>query len=385
MKDYGNAGALWGAIGCMVLLIISMQFAKAEDSPKTKDTSAEVVYDDTETKSTAATTAPTSIPAADSSDMIDTTSALATSDESMTETVISEEVTDLSGSEEVTTTVSQTVTLDLSKFIGPLTKEARESIENSKSYSPEVLHLAYPKQLSIVGDSIASGFGVYGALHNSYDFATGDLGARSIDDYSFSYGGDMGKYIDVLTASQPAYIYLSMGMNDVNIVTPEEYVEFYKEIISNVRSACPDSIIIVAGITPISSESTFTDNSNISTFNEKLKALVSELASPTIIFYDAGSFITDGATGALRSDCDGGDGIHLSSSAYELLLENLYPLLDELPIPQVIKDIIEEDDLVSEAEKANSEEDELDSDYGLDDGSDYGDYETSQTAVAYIE
>lgn len=377
MKDYGNAGALCGALGCMVLLLISMHFAKAEDSTETKDASAEVVYDDPKSTSTDVTTAPTNELAVGSSETIDTTAALETSDEFMTETTISEEVT---------TTISQEVTLDLSKFIGPLTKEVRESIENSTSYPPEVLHLAYPEQLSIVGDSIASGFGVYGALHNSYDFATGDLGARSITDYSFSYGGEMGKYIDVLTASQPAYIYLSMGMNDVNIITSDEYVDFYREIISNVRSACPDSIIIVAGITPISIDSTFTENSNILTFNEKLKALVDELASPTIKFYDANKVVADEATGALRSDCNGGDGIHLSSLAYDMLLENLYPLLDELPVPQVIKDIIEEDDLVSQAEAAKSEE-ENESDVGSDDDSAYGEgeYDTSQTAVAYIE
>lgn len=375
MKDYGNAGALCGALGCMVLLIISMYFSKAEDSPETKDTSAEVVYDDPESKSTVVTTVPTNTISAYSSEIVSTT---AVGDEFTTETITSAEFT--ASLEESTTVVSQTVTMDLSKFIGPLTKEVRESIENSTLYSPEVLHLAYPEQISIVGDSIASGFGVYGVLSNPYDFATGNLGARSIDDYSFNYGGEMGKYIDVLTASQPAYIYLSMGMNDVNIITPDEYAECYKEIISNIRSVCPDSIIIVAGITPISIDSTFTENSSILTFNEKLKALVSELASPTIIFYDAGSFITDEATGALRSDCNGGDGIHLSSSAYDLLLENLYPLLDKLPVPQVIKDIIEEEDLVSQAATENSEE-ATESD--LD--SDYDEYDTSQTAVAYIE
>lgn len=46
MKDYGNAGALCGALGCMVLLIVSMHFAKAEDKPKTEKVSAEVVFDE---------------------------------------------------------------------------------------------------------------------------------------------------------------------------------------------------------------------------------------------------------------------------------------------------------------------------------------------------
>lgn len=367
MKDYGNAGALCGALGCMVLLLVSMHFAKVEDKPDTEKVSAEVIYDDSSSKVT------TSAVSGIGTDLFAGTSV------SSLETLESMSSTDISSVSEpdITTATDAAIEPGISiSFIGPLTKQQRDTLEASISYPPEVRHLAYPQQLSIVGDSIASGFGVYGVLNNSYDFATGNLGARSIDDYAFSYGGEMGKYLDVLTASQPAYIYLSMGMNDVNIVTSDQYADDYKAIITNVHEICPDSIIIVAGITPVSAESTFAANSTIVMFNEKLKAAVESFASPMIRYYDAGSYIKDEATGALRSDCDGGDGIHLSSSAYYSLLENLYPLLDEMPLPKIIKDIIEEQDLASKVAEMQEDENNDDS---LDDGY------SEEPVSAYIE
>lgn len=338
MKDYGNAGALCGALGCMVLLIVSMHFAKAEDKPKTEKVSAEVVFDEKENAKTS--TVSSAVSTEENTNSLLTTTSVLSNDNEM----ISTSISDISDN-----TVQQPTTASITpEFIGPLTVDMRTILENSIEYSPEVLHMAYPENLSIVGDSIASGFGVYGILDNPYDFATGNLAARSITDYGFNYGGNTGKYIDVLTAAQPAYIYLSMGMNDVNIITSDEYAELYRGIITNVHEACPNSVIIVAGITPISAASTFTANSTILIFNEKLKAVVEEFASPIICYYDAGSFITDPATGALREDCDGGDGIHLSQQAYSSLLENLYLMLDEIPVPQSVKDYIEENGLAME-------------------------------------
>lgn len=337
MKDYGNAGALCGAFGCMALLLVSMHFAKEENKPDTEKASAEIVMDEkNETNQTTAVSSETvNYQTTYLSDISGIDEMSGMNEFSYEETSVTTTVTE----------AAQAVTLE--NFIGPLSLEQQEQLADSVNYTPEVLHMVYPDELSIVGDSIASGFGVYEVLDNSYDFATGNLGARSITEYNFSYGGVGGTYIDALTAAQPAYIYLSMGMNDVNIITSDEYAEIYKGIINKVREICPDSNIIVAGITPVSAESTFTANSSIQIFNEKLKTVAESFASPNIIYFDAGSYVMDEATGALRYDCDGGDGIHLSYAAYSSLLENLYPILDEMPIPQKVKDIIKEDDLAS--------------------------------------
>lgn len=335
MKDYGNAGALCGALGCMALLLVSMHFAKNENKPDTEKVSAEIVMDENEKKDTKQTGITTSV----------TVSSETTAAEGTASRDDSASYSDTDEAEEMPSETASSQSPEM--FVGPLTLEQQQAIADSIKYSPEVLHMVYPKELSIIGDSIASGFGVYEILDNSYDFSAGSLGARSITDYNFSYDGVAGTYADALKSSQPSYIYLSMGMNDVNIITSDEYAECYKKIISKVLEVCPDSNIIVAGITPVSAESSFAANSSIVMFNEKLKAVVEEFGSPSVRYYDAGSIVMDEATGGLRSDCDGGDGIHLAYSAYYLLLENLYPVLDEMPIPQKAKDIIEEEDLIS--------------------------------------
>lgn len=329
MKDYGNTGALCGALGCMLLLLVSMHFAKDDDSPKAENASAEVVFDDNNISGST-----------DAPEQEDNTEVTTISDENASAG------TDLSGdtSYENETTVTTEASVP---FVGPLSEaDLQKALE--VHYDPEIMKKVYPQQLSVVGDSIASGFGVYGILDNPYDFATGNMGSRSINDYTFDYEGTNGVYNEVLKLSQPGYIYISMGMNDVNMITSDQYAENYREIITSVKEACPDSCIVAAGITPISASSTFTASSTIESFNEKLKEVVSEFNSPYICYFDAGSYLKDEAAGGLRSEYNGGDGIHLSSKAYYILLENLYLLLDEMPVPPSVQNIIEEQGITAD-------------------------------------
>ncbi len=345
MKDYGNSVALFGALGCMVLLLVSMHFAKKEDEPEVKDPKPAAsqngnlsAEDSTEPTEGTDVTTGTTVSGESASDISTTTT---THPDTGAIPQISVEVTEemISGA-----------------FIGAVTPEMQSAIDAATKIDPEILHEIYPQELSIVGDSIASGFGAYQVLTNSYDFATGSLAARSITDYTFEYDGASYVYSDALKLSQPAYIYLSMGMNDVNMTTSDEYAENYKNIISTVQDVCPDSVIIVAGITPVSPSSTFTAQTTIQKFNEKLKETVDSIADPGVLYYDAYSAVCDAATGGLRADCDGGDGIHLSYSAYSALLSNLYPMLDEIPAPEKIREMAEELKAQKDAEDTATDE-----------------------------
>ncbi len=322
MKDYGNAGALCGALGCMVLLIISMQFANKKEEPKVENVSAEISTEATE-ETAAKTTA--------SSDDVQQTSP------NETETDVTGDVT----GEQITTT---TTTAAGNVFVGPLDKETMVTMQGAvkNDIDPELLHQIYPEQLCIVGDSIASGFGAYSVLTNPYNFAVGNLASWSIQDYTFTYDEMTYGYLEALEAAQPAYIYLSMGMNDVNMITSDEYATNYKNIITSIMDVCPDSSIVAAGISPVAYTSSFTANSTIEMFNEMLKSTVEEFGSPRVRYYDTMPLLVDEATGGLRVDCDGGDGVHLSGAAYYTLLENVYPILDEMPAAPIVQRRAEE-------------------------------------------
>lgn len=332
MKDYGNAGALCGALGCMVLLIVSMHFAKREEVPDTDKAGSEIALNDGGEALEGTTAA---------SDVTSITTGVVNvggSDVASGSGVVSG-TTDTSVSGDISQPASTTVTY---AFVGPYSKEALATMTTTVSVDTAVLHEIYPEQLSILGDSIASGFGAYQVLANPYDFATGNLASWSINDYTFDYEGTSGVYKDVLAASQPGYIYISMGMNDVNMVTSDQYAENYRQIITDVQAACPDSNIIVAGITPIAADSTFAANSTIVKFNEKLQGVVNEFGSANIRYFDAHSILADPATGGLASENNGGDGIHLSYSAYYSVIEQLYLFLDEMPVPAAILDEVEQ-------------------------------------------
>jgi lysophospholipase L1-like esterase len=345
MKDYKNIGALCGALGCMVLLVVSMQLSKQEDAVTTS-ASAEVVLTEDATAETEATDA-----AADLAAETTATTTLA-EEETAAQTTDTAE-TAATEPDTVAATAAQTV--GTAEFIGPPTKEKMEASRTATAASqmdPEQLHALYPAQLSIVGDSIASGFGAYGALSNPYDFATGNLATWSIEEYSFTYEDQTLSYLDALQQSQPPYIYLSMGMNDLNMGTAEEYVENYRNIIAAVQEACPDSDLIIAGITPVDASSSYASNSTIETFNAALQEMVEGLGANNIRFYDTTSLLTDPETGGLLAEYDGGDGIHLNYMAYAALLEQLYPILDEMPLPANFVTNTQEDTGVTDEDDA---------------------------------
>ena len=75
-----------------------------------------------------------------------------------------------------------------------------------------------------VGDSICSGFSEYGIVPHEHVAAKGNLGSRSFFDYTFKYRGwESRTYDQVLKSANPRYVFLSMGMNDVNMVDEATY------------------------------------------------------------------------------------------------------------------------------------------------------------------
>ncbi len=339
MKDYKNIGAIIGAFGCMALLFVSMQIARGEDKPAASSDNKTAVT------TTAAFSEPAVTTAVTTGDIVpeETGSDVSGTDTSVPETTEVKIVGGEESSEQVTTET----TMDLYAFVGPLSREMgllTTAVITEPYGDMAALRAKYPEKISILGDSIARGFYAYNVLTNSYNFASGNMAAWSINDYTFDYGGKTAMvYKDALSESQPPYIYISMGMNDVNMVTADQYIESYNEIISSVQAACPDSNIIVASITPIAASSNFASNETIQRYNDELKSLVEGYNSDRIRFYDAMSIVVDSATGALHPNCDGGDGIHLSEYAYSALLENVYSIMDEMPLPASLRAELEDE------------------------------------------
>ena len=171
-----------------------------------------------------------------------------------------------------------------------------------------------------VGDSICSGFRVYGIIPPNNNLAVGNVGARSIFDYEFTVDGENYDLITALMLVDPSFIVFSMGMNDINMTSEQEYCDNYDGIIDKVRAALPDAKLFVASITPTRNTASFT-NARIDLFNETLKA---HYDGTDVHYIDVNSALKDGATNSLAAAYDGGDGIHLSPEAYGIIKDTFY-------------------------------------------------------------
>lgn len=191
-----------------------------------------------------------------------------------------------------------------------------------KSY--EEYDANFLKQLVIVGDSIASGFNTYDRLPSEQVLAVGSLGARNIHTFEFTIDGQELDILDALSVKQPKYIFMSMGMNDINLSTSEEFVNNYTQNINDIFEICPNATIIVMGITPVISYSDFSDNDKIDTYNDSLKQMaISMQGDGSRVYYiNVSKYLKDEQNG-LKSEFSSGDGIHLSGSAYDYIFTSM--------------------------------------------------------------
>lgn len=184
----------------------------------------------------------------------------------------------------------------------------------------------YQQNIVIAGDSIATGFSLFGFVPSNHSLSLGSLSMSNIDWY---YPQNKGvSFVDGVMAVQPKLLYISMGMNDVNMTTPEKYAEKYISVINQVLSKTPNATIVAAGITPVTDGIRYTNNARIRSFNTALSNAVKGMNSDRVYYFDAYSVLADPATLGLRQGYSSGDGIHLANNCYSQLLSALYNMLD---------------------------------------------------------
>lgn len=196
---------------------------------------------------------------------------------------------------------------------------------NTQSVSIDSFPVQYNEFLSktvFVGDSICSGLRVYKILPSDNVMAVGNVGARSIFDYTFNAQGTEYTLPDALALLKPSYVICSMGMNDVNMTSEEKFCENYDNVLAKIHETLPDAKIYVVSITPISAESTFCSNEKLDRYNQSLQ---SHLSGTAYTYLDVASIMKN-ASNALADENNGGDGIHLSPAAYKSYLKRICEL-----------------------------------------------------------
>ncbi len=186
--------------------------------------------------------------------------------------------------------------------------------------------MEFTERSIFVGDSICKGFGTYNVLSFSHVYANGSMGTRNFDEYTFTYGNknEQIDFTELLHRTQPELVFLSMGMNDINMIQPSKYRSNYAKIVDTVLRES-NAVVYLCGMTPV--RSNFTSNERIEYFNAELQQLAAEYPERVYYVYYGHHMMND--DGVLNNQLDGGDGVHLAPYAYRIALWEIYHTLLE--------------------------------------------------------
>lgn len=208
----------------------------------------------------------------------------------------------------------------------PLDRECDIFSTENTEYSFSDDYIDFLSRCTFVGDSICSGLSKFGILPKTHVCALGNVGTHNIfeDWVTFPIDNAELDVLEALKARNPEYVVCSMGMNDVNLVSVEAYLENYDNIISEINRVLPEAKVIVLSITPV----TYRDDGKIFTYNSDIDAFNAAMQEHCIKD-DVATFVNI-ATRLKTSDNlldsqyrSSADGVHLAKEAY-------YPFLYQL-------------------------------------------------------
>ena len=229
----------------------------------------------------------------------------------------------------VTTTGTTTVTTTAATKAATTAKATQATTRAAAASSANVE--LYKKNLVVAGDSIAYGFCAYGYIPYEHNIAKGSMAMRNYTDtslFTFDPTGTRLSCMDAIAAVKPKLLYVSMGMNDINITNAQTYANNYVGFLKKVRARVPGCIIVAANITPTEAKRTDFSVVKIKNCNNLMQSAVQAMNDPNIILFDAYSVVSAGGT-YMAGGYGAGDGLHLAGFVYQRLLNALAVRLDQ--------------------------------------------------------
>lgn len=128
-----------------------------------------------------------------------------------------------------------------------------------------------------------------------------------------------------VSAEKPTYLVLSFGLNNISgfIKNKSLYVNNYKKMIDTVLENSPETRIILQSVYPVSSNciSFSVDGATVCSYTKILNGWLQEIAAEyeNVRYVNTASVLYD-ETGMLAPAYDQGDGVHLTTAAYQQIL-----------------------------------------------------------------
>lgn len=201
--------------------------------------------------------------------------------------------------------------------------QAKEQTELSNEAAEQSQHTTY-EDTALVGNSYIDSFYVYDAMPKaSYYYRVG-LNVNSVFEQPMVQGEDTETpIIDLLKDKDFAHIIFFFGENELGWSNREAFTEEYAKVIDTARSYCPDAVIYLSAIPPVSTEvseqnENNTNNASIQACNAEIEQIAQENGA---VYVDAFSALAD-ADGCLPADA-AADGIHPAKEYTEIWAELL--------------------------------------------------------------
>lgn len=310
---------IFPAVLCAALLLCACEDLSEYEPPHVE------LAQSTSTAAMQQTAEPVQPPEAEETAASETTALTTTTSTSATTSATTTAATTTTTAAATTTTVAATATAAEPVEEQPSEPQCSCSITFGEHYLSDA-EKSFISQSLFVGDSICSGFEVYGLIAPDNVIATKSVGARNLQDYLHIYEGKEQEFSYILEKAQPKLVFLSMGMNDINMIGPDKYCDNYGKIIDMVLEKT-DAEVYYCAITPV--DSNFTSNERIQYFNNSMYDYIKEHYPDRVHTVDFGRLLVCDDGIKLCDVLSGGDGIHLAPYAYHMALWEIRRVLIE--------------------------------------------------------
>ena len=182
--------------------------------------------------------------------------------------------------------------------------------ESAEQIREETQRTSY-EDTALVGNSYVSGFFTYNALPGAACYYRVGLNVNSVFEQTMTQGDDTETpVIELLENRDFSHIIFFFGENELGWSNREAFIEEYTEVIETARSYCPDAVIYLSAIPPVSAEVSAqnennTNNTSIQACNEEIKQIA---ADNDAVYVDAFAALA-GDDGSLPDNA-ASDGIH---------------------------------------------------------------------------
>lgn len=208
----------------------------------------------------------------------------------------------------------------------PVTSPASGSTGTALAESAD-MGQEYVDKFIFLGDSTTYGLGYYDIVNDTQVW-TPASGTLTLDKWSIStivYPDDKSELsiVDAVTKKQPEYMLITLGVNGISFMDEEYFITEYTKLVQAIQAASPSTKIILNSIYPVTAA--YSDKGNGIT-NEKIDTAntwVERVANSLSVKYlDSASVIKD-ENGALPDKYCNGDGLHLNTDSFTLVISNL--------------------------------------------------------------